>query len=907
MPSERMELSPKADIDLNESSLSFMSSLSSGKDEDSILMPDTMNIVAENPLGESILRTDTVDCNQDLFNISFDKNSLNSDPSDNIVNTLSSVDGTVNLSNFSIISDANLMTNAVQSSDSSFLTPISTVTSVPAIKSADAPLSKVGLVNTNKSNPTQVLIFQKPPTNLSTVFVGAKGVPGVSASNVALVPQSGVVSAGTKILTLPTVNATGNILNAIAPSTAAKPGDVKILLSQVPGTTPTLVANKPVVSTIASSSNTSQGPVKRAVTPSSTGQMITKVIITNNAASNQTLVSPVPVSATATTPIVVTQSQPILLASPNKTYTLSRNLLNISGSPQVLREYFSSSNQVKAKGTPTKQYLLSPVKPTQKVAYAPVTYSRSPRRIAPATNVTVSNLSAGNKVATVMCPTNVTAGVPTVRMSVPQSPTKVILKPVPQTVLKPITGSSTATATSILTSVAAAATTTVATVQATQPSTSGSATPIQVPGNKFHYVRLVSASTTSTTTTPAKKETTLMPVSSVSTLTTNLVAVTTTSQASTSQIGTTVPIAPAKPAPKPIGPKFLIPSSTSSQIRTSTGMVSTGQLNPLSGGTLFPVAGSSNYVMVPTQYVTQIQQPSSVHQISSGTQMLNILPAPTPNSTAVGSQSAFISLAAAPQSNFHSASSAATAHHSPRSVNGRAPPVENDTRPRKPCNCTKSQCLKLYCDCFANGEFCNSCNCNNCYNNLTHEEERQKAIKACLDRNPLAFHPKIGKSREGDQERRHTKGCNCKRSGCLKNYCECYEAKILCTNLCKCIGCKNFEDSSERKTLMHLADAAEVRVQQQAAAKTNLSSQMLDIPTKPPGLSRTGERLPFAFVTEGVLEATCLCLLAQASDAEKSHASEEEIERLVLQEFSRCLVRIIDCANKTKVSKMDVQ
>ena len=24
-------------------------------------------------------------------------------------------------------------------------------------------------------------------------------------------------------------------------------------------------------------------------------------------------------------------------------------------------------------------------------------------------------------------------------------------------------------------------------------------------------------------------------------------------------------------------------------------------------------------------------------------------------------------------------------------------------RPRKPCNCTKSQCLKLYCDCFANG------------------------------------------------------------------------------------------------------------------------------------------------------------------------------------------------------------
>jgi len=50
-------------------------------------------------------------------------------------------------------------------------------------------------------------------------------------------------------------------------------------------------------------------------------------------------------------------------------------------------------------------------------------------------------------------------------------------------------------------------------------------------------------------------------------------------------------------------------------------------------------------------------------------------------------------------------------------------------KPRKPCNCTKSQCLKLYCECFANGEFCNNCNCNNCANNLEHEEARQRAIK----------------------------------------------------------------------------------------------------------------------------------------------------------------------------------
>lgn len=115
---------------------------------------------------------------------------------------------------------------------------------------------------------------------------------------------------------------------------------------------------------------------------------------------------------------------------------------------------------------------------------------------------------------------------------------------------------------------------------------------------------------------------------------------------------------------------------------------------------------------------------------------------------------------------------------------------------------TRPLSARRYCDCFANGEFCNNCNCNNCFNNLEHETERLKAIKVreggggaaisrhtdgsklqlllffsqtCLDRNPEAFKPKIGKGKQGESDRRHSKGCNCKRSGCLKNYCECYE------------------------------------------------------------------------------------------------------------------------------------
>lgn len=73
------------------------------------------------------------------------------------------------------------------------------------------------------------------------------------------------------------------------------------------------------------------------------------------------------------------------------------------------------------------------------------------------------------------------------------------------------------------------------------------------------------------------------------------------------------------------------------------------------------------------------------------------------------------------------------------------------------------------------------CNCMNCFNNIQNEEHRQRAIKNCLERNPHAFRPKIGKARDNSGDvavRKHTKGCNCKRSGCLKNYCECYEVSL---------------------------------------------------------------------------------------------------------------------------------
>ena len=75
------------------------------------------------------------------------------------------------------------------------------------------------------------------------------------------------------------------------------------------------------------------------------------------------------------------------------------------------------------------------------------------------------------------------------------------------------------------------------------------------------------------------------------------------------------------------------------------------------------------------------------------------------------------------------------------------------------CKCTKTRCLKLYCDCFQQGKLCTlNCLCKGCLNTAKESGPdglRTRAIEDILSRRPDAFEKRVKKP---------DKGCACKNS-----------------------------------------------------------------------------------------------------------------------------------------------
>ena len=107
------------------------------------------------------------------------------------------------------------------------------------------------------------------------------------------------------------------------------------------------------------------------------------------------------------------------------------------------------------------------------------------------------------------------------------------------------------------------------------------------------------------------------------------------------------------------------------------------------------------------------------------------------------------------------------------------------------CTCSNSRCLKLYCACFAAGEVCGpQCQCKSCFNNKVSDDIRQKMIEETLQKNPNAFTSKY-KRHAKKNEVVHVYGCHCTKTGCIKEYCECFKIGTGCSQLCKCVNCQN--------------------------------------------------------------------------------------------------------------------
>ena len=95
----------------------------------------------------------------------------------------------------------------------------------------------------------------------------------------------------------------------------------------------------------------------------------------------------------------------------------------------------------------------------------------------------------------------------------------------------------------------------------------------------------------------------------------------------------------------------------------------------------------------------------------------------------------------------------------------------NSIDPKHYCTCSKTKCLKKYCECLSNNQYCYNCNCIDCHNKPTLQKKNLNGEKIIVT-------------------------CTCTKSNCNKKYCECYKIGEKCNDNCRCIHCLNNDNVS---------------------------------------------------------------------------------------------------------------